>query len=129
MSYRDKDMAKAAVSTQFIGQGAGSTGEYLRTLGLPSNTGIYTSADTVFVSCNGNRKGRFRPVINGQPQGAYALMMPALIRGARIVMDNTFHRTRTYNSGEREVYDYLISQGAVYVEGIGVEWGWYYLPR
>ena len=129
MSYRNKDLSKASVSTQFIGQGIGSTREYLRTLNLPNNTGVYSSADTVFVSCNGNRRGRFAPVINGQPQGVYALVMPALIQGARVVMDNHYHRNRPYNIGEREMYDYLISQGVIYVEGIGVEWGWYYLPR
>ncbi len=114
-SFFTKDHAKALRATQYVGQGSprSSTHSYAVAMGPLANTGIYGPRDVVFVSCEGNRTGRFRPVVDGVPRGAYAQLDKAIAAGAAIVVDVPFDRERSYNVGEREVAAYLLSKGLV----------------
>lgn len=110
--YFIKDLAKARRATQFIGQGStqSSTAAYATAAGALANTGQYADTDVVFVSAEGDRRGRFNPIA-GTPQGAYRTLDLAIAARARFVVDRQGDRERPYNTGERQVASYLAGRG------------------
>ena len=108
-----KDMAKAAKASTFIGQGspASSTEAYRIACGDLANRAQYSAADVVFISSEGNRRGRFSPIVDGKPNGEYRCLDQAITARATIMMDQPYDRYRFYNIGERQIEVYLISKG------------------
>jgi hypothetical protein len=94
--YTAKDQAKSDKATKFIGRGSArsSTHAYAKAWGDRANSGVYGSADRVFVSVEGARSGRL------------ALDTAEIERAARaratFITDTPYHRARPYNIGERE---------------------------
>lgn len=109
--YAQKDQAKSDLATQFIGYGlpSTSTAAYRRAWGDRANTGVYTSADKVFVSVNGDRAGRVS--IHGD--GTASDVAKAIKAGAEIITDNAYDRARQFNVGERELATFIASKGYV----------------
>ncbi len=113
-----KELVKAAVATQFIGEGKqdSSTDVYREIydrIGL-ANTGKYTSKDTIFIASNGQRYGRVVPVggKDGKLRGVYKNVDLAIEAGATIIMDTAGHLAKTnYNVGEEELAEYLEKKG------------------
>lgn len=113
-----KDQAKAKVCTHFIGLGSvgSSTHSYMQQYGENANQAVYdpltwdTPANKrVFVSLNGQRPNRipFKAIED--------LIDHAVAHGMTIVCDNSYHRNRSYNVGERELAFYMdqfVIQGA-----------------
>ncbi len=113
--YFKKDQVKFAKANKLIARGsANSSSEAYRiAVGSKANTGVYVASDIVAVSAEGKRTGRVKP--------DYAELEKAVNAGVTFITDNTADRNRSYNVGEREVADYLMSKG--YTEdGDGV---WY----
>ena len=112
--YLAKDQAKADKATKFIGRGSpkSSTNQYAKDFGDSANTGTYTSDDVVFVSAEGNRKGRL-PIDKAE-------LRKATKAGATIITDKDTDRNRPYNVGEREVIAELAIEG--YEEVSPGEW-------
>lgn len=112
--YTAKDQVKSDKATKFIGRGStqSSTAAYAAAWGTRANSGSYTSADVVFVSAEGDRRGRVAP--------DFEEIQRALDAGATIITDSAGDRGRSYNRGEREVADYLASHG--YVEAAPGTW-------
>ncbi len=113
-TWSTKDQHKADICTKFIGRGSvrSSTNRYRMAFAEKqlANTSEYNENDIVFVSVEGNRKGRFSfDRIKNE-------VILALNAKAVIVCDNDYNRNRSYNVGERELYEFLIQQG--YVEFI-----------
>jgi hypothetical protein len=110
--YAAKDQLKADVATKFIGRGSvrSSTHAYAAAFGALANLGRYESADTVFVSVEGNRAGRLSFDEMEVKRAADA--------GARFITDNFSNRMRAYNIGERELAIYLGSLGYIDRNGI-----------
>lgn len=103
--YTVKDQLKANLATKFIGRGsmASSTAQYARDFGALANCGKYVPSDVVFVSVEGNRRGR---------STLDKLEVDKAIKvGAWFVADNRYNRERQYNIGERELSDYLTQAG------------------
>jgi hypothetical protein len=100
-----KDQLKADAANKFIGRGspASSTDMYRQCFGALANCGAYTAADLVFISAEGNRRGRISPDFD-----EIALAVAA---GARFITDGTAERSRHYNVGERELCTYLHLNG------------------
>lgn len=104
-SFGYKDQMKADISNKFIGRGsaASSTNQYAKDYKDLANTGDYLSTDVVFISAEGDRRGRLCPDV------------PEIVRaceaGATLVTDNPSNRNRQYNVGERCVAELLIRQG------------------
>lgn len=114
--YHAKDQAKSDKATQFIGLGSvgSSTDVYRKDWQDKANTGEYTSEDVVFVSINGNKHNRI-------PFSAIKhLVDKAIITGVTFITDNSYHRNRRYNIGEREVANYLSSNGYKETNGNGI---------
>lgn len=109
--YGAKDVAKAAAANKFIGRGspASSTDLYRRQCGDMANCGEYTADDVVFVSVEGQRRGRV-------PLDVEELQR-ALAAKATIIADNPANRHRAYNIGERHLAQIL--QRANYIEEPG----------
>ncbi|GHT92837.1 hypothetical protein FACS1894116_03680 [Betaproteobacteria bacterium] len=110
--FAAKDQAKMDRATQFIGQGSStsSTATYYDNAdrgGMPVNTGLYSPADVVFVSAEGNRPGRRFP--------PFSRIKDAMTAGATILTDvpgtAPGQRDSSYNVGEREVAQYLSKNG------------------
>ena len=103
--YARKDVQKARGATKFIGRGspASSTNRYMLAAGDLANCGRYVSTDIVFVSAEGARRNRV-PI-------DLAELGKAAAAGALFVTDKPFDRNRSYNVGEREVAEFLRSQG------------------
>ena len=104
--YTAKDAAKAIISSKYIGHGSpdSSTNAYAEAIGPPnSNCGIYGPLDTVWISAEGNRRGRIEP--------DFAEIGRACAARAWIITDNPFHRARSYDVGERQVAAFLIENG------------------
>lgn len=114
-----KEQIKTEIATQFIGDGSkgSSTAAYEGIYNAEgvSNTGEYTAEDVVYVSSNGNRKGRVNPVVDGVLQGAYQNIAKAIEAGATLVMDTAAHleSTKNYNLGEIQLAKYLEDHGYV----------------
>lgn len=98
-----KDLQKATNATCFIGRGsqASSTHKYMMAAGDLANKGSYNSNDVVFVSAEGNRRGRI-PIDTQE-------LLKAIEAGATFVTDDHYGRHRAYNIGEREVEELLLS--------------------
>jgi hypothetical protein len=111
MSYQYKDQVKFKPCTKLISRGAQGSSSYwyaqdpVRTLGInvPVNADTYTKDDLVGISVNGNRHNRVAP--------DYDLIKKAADAGVRFVTDNSYHRNRPFNVGEREVAAFLTSLG------------------
>lgn len=103
--YFSKDLQKAKKANKFIGQGsiASSTYKYLQGAGDLGNCGHYTSEDVIFVSSEGNRRGRIS--INRQE------LQLAIDARATFITDDEYNRERPYNIGERETAYFLKSNG------------------
>lgn len=103
--YLAKDQRKADQATKFIGRGSGrsSTGQYAQDFGALANSGTYTSQDTVFVSAEGARTGRYDPDFKELGKAADA--------GVTFITDTPADRAREYNVGERQVAEFLTERG------------------
>lgn len=101
--YQRKDQFKINEASKFIGHGSttSSTEKYRKMfdrLGL-ANTSQYTEEDIVFISVEGARKNR-KPLDTSE-------VKLALEARSTIICDNLEARTRPYNVGERELYNFL----------------------
>ena len=100
--FRYKDAKKFKSITKFIAKGkeGSSTYAYAEALAPITNTGSYTSDDIVGISVNGG---------GGQRRMRFDMeeIMLAIQARATIITDPAYHRNRPYNSGEREVADFL----------------------
>lgn len=103
--YTIKDQRKANVANKFIGRGSArsSTNAYAEAYGSSANCGEYTSTDVVFISAEGNRSGRLDP--------DFEEIKRACDANVRFVTDDAVNRARPYNIGERQVSEFLLSQG------------------
>ena len=103
--YTAKDQRKANVANKFIGRGSprSSTNAYAAAYGDNANCGVYTATDVVFISAEGARSGRLDPDFNEIKRACDA--------NARFITDDPANRARPYNVGERQVAEFLISQG------------------
>lgn len=108
--YTAKDQLKADVATKFIGRGsrASSTNAYRIDAGVLANCGQYHRYDIVFISAEGNRTGRL--------SADFSELDRAVSAHATFITDSEYHRNREYNIGEREVAEYLRTNG--YVEHV-----------
>jgi hypothetical protein len=99
--YAQKDLKKARTATKFIGRGsaASSTNRYRQAAGDLANCGQYAAGDVVFVSAEGDRKGRLAV--------DHHELTRAVCAGAAFVTDSDYDRNRHYNVGEREVANLL----------------------
>lgn len=99
--YSDKDQAKANICNKFIGYGVtgSSTEAYRLAFGREANTGQYHK-DIVFVSVNGG--GKDVPLELYKEQ-----LILAKENGCTIIMDNEYHRNRSYNTGERIIHEMM----------------------
>lgn len=99
--YTAKDQAKSDKATCFIGRGspASSTARYAKAWGELANKGTYTEDDVVFVSVEGGRRGRI--------ELDYDEVSRAAAAKATFITDNGYHRSRSYNVGEREIANFL----------------------
>lgn len=104
-SYGYKDQMKADISNKFIGRGsaASSTNQYAKDYGDKANTGDYVSSDVVFISAEGNRTGRL--VVD------FDEIRKAILAEATLITDNPANRNRAYNTGERDVANFLRTHG------------------
>lgn len=105
--YTAKDQVKSDKATQFIGIGAvgSSTHQYMLDWGNRANTGKYTREDVVFISINGKRFNRIGF------SAIKSLVDMAIQAKSNFVTDSPYHRNRSSNIGEREVAQYLESNG------------------
>ena len=103
--YIVKDQKKADKSNKFIGRGSdnSSTKRYAEAYGEDANTGQYEATDTVFISSEGNRKGRVEP--------DFAEIQKAIDAGVTFITDKVADRNTNYNVGERQVAEYLGKNG------------------
>jgi len=103
--YTAKDQRKANLANKFIGRGSSrsSTNAYAAAYGDNANCGVYTAEDVVFISAEGNRRGRLDP--------DFQEIKRACDANARFVTDDMANRMRPYNIGERAVARFLIAQG------------------
>ena len=113
-----KEQIKTGMANKFIGQGKpkSSTDNYR---GIYAEEGLanlkdgYESTDVVFVASNGNRNGSVSPIVDGELQGEYTNLVPAMEAGATIVMDTQAHlkKTSQYNKGEIALARYMNTNG------------------
>lgn len=103
--YTAKDQRKANAANKFIGRGSArsSTAKYAKAFGALANCGYYSSTDVVFISAEGNRSGRLDPDFEEIERACDA--------NARFITDDEANRNRPYNIGERQVAEFLRSQG------------------
>lgn len=92
-------------ATCFIGRGSSnsSTEKYRLRAGKFANKGQYSKYDKVFISVEGNRSNRLsfdKDEVN-----------KAVDANADFIVDNSYHRNREYNIGEREIYEFLTTNG------------------
>ena len=99
--YSDKDQAKANICNKFIGYGVtgSSTEAYRLAYGKEANTSQYHK-DIVFVSVNGGGKNVPLELYKEQ-------LILAKENGCTIIMDNEYHRNRSYNTGERIIHEMI----------------------
>jgi hypothetical protein len=103
--YGAKDAAKAAKANKFIGYGTqGSSTELYRSqVGEVANVGKYTKDDIVFISVNGDRPNRVKPM--------WGEINRAIAARVTFITDDAPNRARAFNVGEREVADHLQANG------------------
>lgn len=120
-NHLTKDNYKSLNANKFIGDGGYKSSAMSATLaykqiweksGKPTNSDSYLSSDVVFVSVNGKFDNRVP--LN------YDLIDKAIEAGANFLTDSTYRRIphgknekNTYNIGEVELANYLISKGYV----------------
>lgn len=99
--YTRKDQLKADQANKFIGRGSprSSTNAYRIAYGDKANCDVYTEDDIVFISAEGNRKGRLDP--------PWELIDAAAKEWVTFLTDKPEDRERAYNIGERKVAEYL----------------------
>ena len=99
--YFSKDLEKARVANKFIGRGslASSTHKYMTAAKELANCGVYSKEDIIFVSAEGNRRGRV--------EVDFLELGKAVQANASFVTDNSYNRERSYNIGERGVAQFL----------------------
>ena len=104
-SYTAKDQTKSDRANKFIGRGSirSSTEQYRLAWGDHANCGIYGNNDIIFISAEGNRAGSLKP--------DFLEIKIAMDAGARLITDNQANRNRPYNSGERQVAEFLNQNG------------------
>ena len=110
--YGMKDQKKSDRATQFIGLGCkgSSTNRYRIDWKERANTGEYTSHDVIFVSVNGERS-------NGITLEAIEPYLELALKAyAQIITDKPVDRNRGYNTGERELANYLEKNGYTEIE-------------
>ena len=103
--YTAKDQVKSDKASKFIGSGSSrsSTEQYRQAWGDRANSGAYESNDIVFISAEGSRAGSLKP--------DFAEIKIAIDAGPRFITDTKANRKRPYNSGERQVADFLSQNG------------------
>ena len=103
--YTAKDQRKANAANKFIGRGStrSSTSQYAKAYGPMANCGEYSNTDVVFISAEGNRSGRLDPDFEEIGKACRA--------NARFITDDETNRSRAYNVGERQVAEFLRTQG------------------
>lgn len=103
--YTAKDQRKANAANKFIGRGSprSSTNAYAAAYGNNANCGSYVDTDVVFISAEGNRAGRVDP--------DFGEIKRACDANSRFITDDIANRRRPYNVGERQVAEFLITQG------------------
>lgn len=103
--YFPKDLQKAKTATKFIGVGsiASSTNKYALAAGDLANCGQYEASDIVFISAEGQRRGRID--VDFDEIGR------AVDMGVTFITDDEYNRTRPYNIGERQVAFFLKQKG------------------
>ncbi len=103
--YTAKDQRKANVANKFIGRGSprSSTNAYAAAYGANANCGVYTSTDVVFISAEGARSGRLDPDFDEIKRACDA--------DVTFITDDPANRMRSYNVGERQVAEFLTTQG------------------
>lgn len=96
-----KDLKKAQKANKFIGRGslASSTHKYAQAAGDLANCGMYEKEDIVFVSVEGNRRGR--------EEFSQEEALKAIKAHVSFVTDNLYDRSRPYNIGERAFAKFL----------------------
>lgn len=101
--YATKDQRKADKANKFIGRGskASSTNAYREAFEQvnAANCGVYGPTDVVFISVEGNRRGRLRFDKDE--------VLKAVNAGATLITDSEAGRMRSYNIGERELAAFL----------------------
>lgn len=109
-----KDLKKALDATCFIGRGslASSTHKYMVAAGELANKGQYNSNDIVFVSAEGNRRGRLSV--------DYDELLKAIEAQVVFVTDNKYNRNTSYNIGEKEVEQFLLKHQYADTNGNGI---------
>lgn len=117
--YNDKDKVKFNKCNKLITQGAYGSSSYKYSLGYDDkiiNDTKYTRDDLVGVSVNGKRKNRIS--FNRK------LVLLAINSNSRIVKDNSYHTSRDFNVGERELNSFLIDNGCkcIYESDKGQVW-------
>jgi len=102
--YTFKDQQKWDRANKMIGRGSArsSTHRYAQALGSLANCGSYQASDVVFVSAEGNRGGRIGT--------DFSELQRAIDAGASFVTDVAAQRNTSYNIGEREVANFLMSK-------------------
>jgi hypothetical protein len=103
--YFSKDLKKAEASNKFIGRGslASSTNKYMVAAGDLANCGTYTNTDVVFISAEGDRRGRVNP--------DFEELAKAVAQKVTFITDDEYNRNRPYNLGERQVEAFLKKNG------------------
>ena len=120
-----KEQVKAAIATQFIGEGKeGSSTDRYRSIyddRKKANTGVYNEHDIIFVASNG-RHGQSPVDADGNVRGEYKKIDEAIGARARFVMDTEEHlkATGNYNTGEVALETYLKGKGYVRKAGTGL---------
>jgi len=117
--YARKDQLKANGATKMTLRGSerSSTYRYVQANRTHANTGHYVPGDVVFVSAEGNRRGRLRPDAQELRRAADA--------GVTFITDplgtgEGGTRSHPYNVGEREVAALL--EGFGYADGGSGTW-------
>ena len=103
--YTAKDQRKADAANKFIGRGSprSSTNAYATAYGANANCGEYSAEDIVFISAEGNRAGRLDPDFDEIKRACDANVW--------FITDDPANRARPYNVGERQVAEFLTTQG------------------
>ena len=120
----NKAQAKASIATQYIGFGEGIVGKdgkrsstklYSEQAGPYANTGIYSSADVIFVSIPGLRGTA--EIIKREQDKTIREAIKAVEAGATILTDNKEYTDKsTYNTGEKRLYKNMEAKGYTYAE-------------
>lgn len=101
-----KDSQKAKRANKFIGRGCKGSSTAFYAENLPQevvNCGKYCEIDTVFISVNGYRRDALEP--------DYKEISLAAEKGVTFITDVAYDRNRGYNTGERNVANFLNSIG------------------